>query len=468
MNVRLKFLGGARTVTGSKYLLEVDSLTIMVDCGMFQGLKQVRSRNWDPLPVDVKKLDAVVITHAHIDHIGYLPRLVADGYRGPIYMTHATADLAELLLFDSAKLQEEEAEYANKRGYSRHHPAKPLYNSQDVERVLPLIRSVEFDQDVSITHAITFRYRLAGHILGAAIVEMWVQGQEQRKKITFSGDLGRYDQPIMHDPTAITETDILLLESTYGNRTNPYQNVLLDMAKYINEALDAGGLVIIPSFAVGRTQELLYHLHSLIQMEAIPKVPVFVDSPMAISATHLYKRHSQYHKLDEEGLINLGKDVFEADWVHYVTTPEMSMGLNSRKGDAIIISASGMCTGGRITHHLYHRLGNAEDTLLFAGFQAEGSRGREILEGAESVRIFGEPVKIRCRIRKLNGLSAHADQTELRRWVSNFKERPKQTFITHGEYQGASVLAQVLEDEFTWPNITVPDYLASYELFKGI
>jgi metallo-beta-lactamase family protein len=284
MDVRLRFFGGARTVTGSKYLLEVDGLKVLVDCGMFQGLKELRQRNWEDLPLPASQLDAVIITHAHIDHIGYLPRLVANGYGGPIYMTVPTRDLAELLLRDSAKLQEEEAEYANKKGYSKHQPAKPLYDTKDVERVLPMIRQVAMEQEMHITQAIRFRYRLAGHILGAAILELWVQGDTQSKKITFSGDLGRYDQPIMPDPASITETDILLVESTYGNRTNPYQHVLLDMARVINETFEAGGVVLIPSFAVGRTQELLYHLHTLIQKEAIPRVPVYVDSPMAISA----------------------------------------------------------------------------------------------------------------------------------------------------------------------------------------
>ncbi|MFN8922597.1 MAG: MBL fold metallo-hydrolase RNA specificity domain-containing protein [Sphingobacteriia bacterium] len=337
-----------------------------------------------------------------------------------------------------------------------------------MERVLPMIRQVAMEQEMHITQAIRFRYRLAGHILGAAILELWVQGDTQSKKITFSGDLGRYDQPIMPDPASITETDILLVESTYGNRTNPYQHVLLDMARVINETFEAGGVVLIPSFAVGRTQELLYHLHTLIQKEAIPRVPVYVDSPMAISATRLYLHHSSYHKLGAS-VLEQGPDcVFDNDWIHYASTQEQSVAINQVKTNAIIISASGMATGGRILHHLYNRLGNPEDTLLFAGYQAEGSRGRYLLEGEESVRIFGIPVHVKCRIAKLNGLSAHADQTELRTWISGFRQSPKRTYIVHGEYEGARVLKEILEDEFGWNNVSVPDYLDSELLFSGI
>jgi metallo-beta-lactamase family protein len=465
MDVSLQFLGAAGSVTGSKHLLRVGSLQVLVDCGLFQGIKDLRLRNWDPLPLDPAAIDAIIITHAHIDHIGYLPRLVKDGYRGPIYMTPATEDLAQLLLRDSAQLQMEEADYANKKGYSKHHPAKPLYDLKDAERVFPLIRPLPFEEELHITQAIRFRYRPAGHILGAAIVEMWLQGDTDRTyKLTFSGDLGRYDQPIMPDPTPIADTDILLLESTYGNRNNPYQHVLLDMARIINETFEAGGVVLFPSFAVGRTQELLYHLHVLITKEAIPRVPVYVDSPMATSATHLYQRHHAIHKLSAPQ----AAEVFDAPWVQYVRSQEDSMAINARQERAIIISASGMCTGGRVLHHLYHRLGNAQDTVCLAGYQAEGTRGRQIQEGAPSVRIFGEEVHLRCRVETLQGISAHADLSELRHWASHLQDVPKRTYLVHGEPEAARMLQRILQNDHGWTNVHVPNYGDTVSLFEGI
>ncbi|MBX3102708.1 MAG: MBL fold metallo-hydrolase [Bacteroidetes bacterium] len=464
MNVHLQFLGAAGSVTGSKYLLRADSLRILVDCGLFQGVKELRLRNWDPLPLNPAEIDAVIITHAHIDHIGYLPRLVKDGYKGPIYMTPATEELAQLLLRDSAKLQEEEAEYANKKGYSKHHPAKALYTVQDAERVFPLIRTLPCEESLHITHAISFRYRTAGHILGAAIVELWIHAESGDRKITFSGDLGRYDQPIMPDPTAIDQTDILLLESTYGNRNNPYRNVLLDMARIINETFETGGCVLIPSFAVGRTQELLYYIHTLITKEAIPEVPVFVDSPMATSATLLYQHHHAYHKLSAQEAAN----IFDAPWVQYVRSQEDSTAINNRKSHAIIISASGMCTGGRVLHHLYNRLGNPQDTVLLAGYQAEGTRGRDIQEKQPTVRIFGVDVGISCRVETLQGLSAHADLSELRMWLSNFPNAPKRTYLVHGEPEAATMLQRILQHDHGWPNVFIPEYGETVSLYEGI
>ncbi len=466
MDVRIKFLGAAQSVTGSKYLLEVDDKRILVDCGLFQGQRELRMRNWSKLPIDPADIDLVVITHAHIDHTGYLPRLVKDGFGGKIICTQATEDLMKILLLDAGKLQEEEAQFAFKKGYSRHSKPEPLFTADDARKVLAMIESYPMGNEIEIYNNISIQFLNAGHILGAAIVEMFLKGTQQEKKIIFSGDIGREQDPIMLPPTPIQNADILLIESTYGDRVNPVSEIEKDLAKAINDCFNKRGTIIMPAFAVGRTQNLLFYLHKLMSSGMIPEIPIFIDSPMAISVTDLYEKHSTIHKLKvthEQGdLISL----FDSPQVHFCKTPESSKELNERKNPGIIISASGMCTGGRILHHLYHRLPNKNDTILFVGYQAEGTRGRDILDGAPAVRIFGIEVPIKCTVSEIHGLSAHADQEELMNWVAHFQSSPKMTFITHGEMASATTLENKIKTK-GW-NCTIPNYLESFELFSSI
>ena len=466
MKVRLKFLGAARSVTGSKYLLEIDNKKVLIDCGLFQGQKELRLRNWDRLPIDPKTIDLVVITHSHIDHVGYLPRLVKDGFHGRILCTHASEDLMRIMLKDAAKLQEEEALFAFKKGYSKHDKPEPLFTEKDAERVFEFADSVGFEKEIKLLPNLSLVYHNAGHILGSAIVELVVSGKGTKKKIVFSGDLGRYEDPIMYSPKAITEADVLLVESTYGDRLNPIDQVEEDLAKIINEANERNGVIIVPAFAVGRTQLMIYYFHMLMEKKAIPTLPIYIDSPMAISVTDLYERHSHEHKIKVTQIHGKLISIFDDPHVHFCNTRESSKALNDVKNPCIIISASGMATGGRVLHHLYHRLGRENDTVLFAGYQAEGSRGRRMMDGEPTVKIFGEDVSVKCQVRVINGLSAHADQSELLRWLGNFKESPKMTFITHGELESATTLAKKMKEK-GW-NTIIPEYLESVELFSGI
>ena len=466
MNVRVRFLGGARSVTGSKYLLEIDDFKLLVDCGLFQGLKELRIRNWDDFPLDPASIDAVIITHAHIDHSGYLPLLVKEGFAGPVYCTEATASLLEILLKDAAKLQEEEAEFARKKGYSKHNPPQPLFTTKDAELALNLLEPYPYNKVTTISPVVQATFTDAGHILGSSIVSLNLIGSGQSKSVVFSGDLGRYDQPLLYDPTAVDKADILFVESTYGDRLNKEDEPEIQLANLVNEAFNNGGCLLIPSFAVGRTQLLLYYFHRLFEKNMIPDCKVYVDSPMAINATYLHKKHRKDHKL------SVGKNehvsVFDDSHFEYYKSQESSTNLNNIDKNAIIISASGMCTGGRILHHLFHRLPRKNDTLLFVGYQAMGSRGRKLLEGDKSSRIFGLDVPVNCHVEYLNGLSAHADQAELLKWVGQIKEPPKYTFVVHGEPESSSTLAKKISGSLAWPNVIVPQYLESIELFQGI
>jgi metallo-beta-lactamase family protein len=463
MDVRAKFLGANRTVTGSKHLLEIDDFTLMVDCGMFQGMKVLRLRNWEPFPVEPASIDALVLTHAHIDHTGYLPRLARDGFTGPIYCTRATADLAELLLFDSAKLQVEEAEYTRRKGYSIHSNPEPLYNEKDVERLLPLFQTIPFNEPFDIRPGISCTFLRAGHILGAAMVSIEVQGKDHRKKILFSGDIGRFEDPLHPPPAEVRDADILYVESTYANKTPVENNLIEELALKLRTALKRGGCVVIPAFAVGRTQRILYYLRELFSSGRMEPCPVYVDSPMAISATQLYK-----HYLDENFPDNtLDDNLFEFPQLHYVSEQAQSVGLNEIRSGAIIISASGMATGGRILHHLANRLPRAEDTILFIGFQVEGSRGRDLLDGKTEIRIFGEYFPVYCDVQKVEGFSAHADRDELHRWLAGFKNSPKMTFVVHGEIEAAVAMKDHIKNKLGW-NAMIPEYLESYRLFTGI
>lgn len=466
MKVKIKFLGGAQTVTGSRYLLEIDHLKILVDCGLFQGLKELRLRNWDPFPVKPSEIDAVILTHAHIDHSGYLPKFVKEGFRGPIFCTHPTVELTQILLLDAGKLQEEEANFAQKKGYSRHEKPEPLYKIEDVERVFTLLNGVKMEEKVSVFPAVGLTFFPAGHILGASIVKITVQGKNQEKKIVFSGDLGRYHDPLFNSPARIPFADVLVLESTYGNRIQQHHKPEEELGRAIRQTYQKGGVSIIPAFAVGRTQLILYYLHYLQQKGKIPKIPLYVDSPMAIDVTKLYKKFPTYHRLgaiiDEDDA-----NPFHHKHLHYYSSQESSVSLNQLRGDAVIISASGMATGGRIVHHLYNRLPNEQDSFIFVGFQAEGTRGRKLLEGDVTSRMYGIDVPVKASIYSIDGLSAHADQEELMEWCEGFVSKPKITFLVHGEPKASQSLSERIHQELGW-NCVVPEYLESFELFDGI
>lgn len=467
MNVKLKFLGAAQTVTGSKYLLEIDNTKILIDGGLFQGVKELRLRNWDKLPINPKDIDLVLLTHAHIDHVGYLPRLIRDGYSGKIICTAATADLTKIMLKDAGKLQEEEALFAFKRGYSKHKKPEPLFTVEDAEQVITQLESRGMDKAFDIFKNISVRFLNTGHILGSSFIEMTLKGSKQTKKIVFSGDIGRYNDPIMKEPVSVEEADVLLVESTYGDRVNPMTNVEEALKKVVDDALARDGVIIIPAFAVGRTQTLIFYFHKMMAEGTIPMLPIYIDSPMAINVTNLYEKHSGQHKIKVERKGDNLISIFDSPNIHFSHTRESSKALNSISKTCIIISASGMCTGGRILHHMFHRLPRENDTMLFAGYQAEGTRGRDMLNGEKSVRIFGQDVPIHCQVRVVNGLSAHADQTELLRWLGGFMAAPKLTFITHGEPATAKAFAQTITDQLGWKTV-VPKYLESFVLFEGL
>lgn len=466
MNVKVKFLGAAGTVTGSRFLLEIDDLKILVDCGLFQGLKEYRLRNWESFPIDPAAIDMIFLTHAHIDHTGYLPKLVKEGFSGPIYGTSPTLELVEILLLDAGKLQEEEAKFAQKKGYSKHEKPAPLFTIQDAERVFPLLQPLEFGEEQVLAGCLKVTAYNAGHILGAAILKIKIKGDNQEKIIVFSGDLGRFHDPILYPPTEIPFCDVLFLESTYGDRVNASSRIQSQLAKAIKDTYMNGGISVIPSFAVGRTQMILFYLHRLQKLGAIPEIPIYVDSPMAIDVTKLYKKYGQYHHLGPF-LHEENANPFLHNKLHYYRTQDASMTLNAIKGDAIIISASGMATGGRILHHLYNRLPNENDSIIFVGYQAEGTRGRKILDGDTSCRIYGIDVQIKADIHFIDGLSAHADQEELIQWCEGFISRPKRTFLVHGEEKATETLAQLLKEKLDW-NTIQPNYLESFELFSGI
>jgi metallo-beta-lactamase family protein len=465
MDVSVQFLGGAGSVTGSRYLLHIGNFRVLLDCGLFQGLKQLRERNWHEFPVDPVTIDAVIISHAHIDHTGYLPKIVKEGFKGPIYCTEATADLMEILLLDSAHLQEEEAEYAAKKGYSRHQKPEPLYNTEDAKAVFSLISTTPFGKRISIDSHVEVIFSDAGHLLGAAITELFIKGDTNEKKIVFSGDLGRSSDIMLNPPTPITEADVLFIESTYGNKDNPAYDPASDLGRVVNETHAAGGVLLIPAFAVGRTQVLLYYLHKLMKEDKIPDIPVYIDSPMAISVTYLYYKFPQYHKVVFDKQVLAAE--METNMLVFVKTANHSKTLNDITSNAIIISSSGMMTGGRVVHHMFRRLRNSQDTILVAGFQAEGTRGRDLVDGKPHIKIFGENVPVNCKVANMKSLSGHADREELFKWMKNFRTAPKMVFPIHGEGNDLVAYAQAIRDRMKW-NVILPKYLETVVLFKNI
>lgn len=451
--MHVTFLGAAGTVTGSKYLLEHNGQRVLVDCGLFQGYKHLRVRNWAPFPMPPRSLDAIVLTHAHLDHSGYIPALVRDGYRGPIYATEATCELASILLLDSGRLQEEQAEYANRRGFSKHHPALPLYTEDDAKRALKHFRPIALHHPQDILADVRIHLRSAGHILGAATVEIIADGSTW----VFSGDLGRFNDPIMLAPELIEEADYLFVESTYGDRLHPPEDTEKQLADVITRTALRHGITLVPSFAVGRAQLLMYHLSRLKQSGAIPDLPIYLNSPMATDATVLYQRFCSEHRLSPRECESMCRVT------HIVRTVEESKRLDQQRGPAVIIAASGMATGGRVLFHLKTLAPNPHNTLLFSGYQAGGTRGAQIIAGAPSIRLHGEDVPVRAEVVSLESLSAHADADEIMQWLRGFKRPPKHTYVVHGEPAAADTLRRRISLELGW-SVSVPEHLEQAEI----
>jgi metallo-beta-lactamase family protein len=436
----VQFLGAAGTVTGSAHLVRAAGATVLLDCGLFQGLKELRQRNWREFPVDPGAIDAVVLSHAHVDHMGRLPLLVRQGFRGPVYCTAATRGLVEIMLPDAAHLQEEEAERANRRGYTRHRPALPLYTLADAEAVIPRLARRQYGTAFPVVPGIAARFRRAGHILGAASIEFELEGPPP-VRVVFSGDIGRYDRPILRDPEPVPAADVLLCESTYGDHAHaPAAAAEEDLARIIREGAARGGSILVPAFALGRTQELLWLLQQLEDANRIPTLPVYVDSPLAIEVTELYGRHPEDHDTEMAERLRTNAGEWHGKRVRLTRTSQESKALNGIRGPVVIISASGMATGGRILHHLAQRLPDTRTTVLLVGFQAAGTRGRALKEGAAALRIFGEQVPVRARVESLDALSAHAGQDELLRWLDGFERPPRATWLVHGEPPATAAL----------------------------
>ena len=460
---KLTFLGATGTVTGSRFLLELEESRLLIDCGLFQGLKKNRLRNWEPFPVAPADMDRVFLTHAHIDHSGYLPRLCKEGFNGKIHSTHPTYDLCEILLRDCGHLQEEDANWANKKGFSKHKPALPLYTVAEAERCLSQFEPYHYGEDIFVNDNLRIKFKDAGHILGSSFVDIKAMNEGEVRRIVFSGDLGRPAQPILRDPVQPFEVDYLILESTYGNRLHQNNTPARDLAAVVNTSVKRGGVLVIPSFAVGRTQQLLYTLRELEEDKEIPSLPVYVDSPMAIDTTTVFEKNKGYYGLVAKVLELSGTSILKPKQISFCRHRDQSKALNKIEERAIIISASGMVTGGRILHHMRHRLPRSQDTMLFIGYQAEGTRGRTILDGNPTVRLHGRDIPIKARVENISGFSAHADYNEILAWLIGFNRAPKKTFIVHGEPDASASLAEKITERLGW-NVVVPKFQETFVL----
>lgn len=459
---RITFYGAAGTVTGSKYLVEAGKAKVLVDCGLFQGLKELRLLNWKKLPFEAGSVDAVVLTHAHIDHTGYLPRFVRDGFRRKIICTPATKELTKLLLLDSAKNQKRDADYFNRKKLSKHSPALPLYDAQDARRAIKHLKAVPRGAWFELMDPIWVRFHDAGHLLGSNMIEMEIRDRDPATRILFSGDVGRYDAPLYFDPSPPTPCDYLICESTYGDRDHPPEDVLETLADRVNKAIARGGVILVAAFAVGRSQQLIYLLQVLMHQGRIPRIPIYLDSPMAVDATKIFRTFSQDHDLSE-GELAPPNSVLDGPNVELVREHNRSKQLNSIQGPAVIISSSGMMTGGRILFHLKRRLPDPKNTILLGGYMAAGTRGRDLQSGRPTIRIHGQDIPVRAAIDNISGLSGHAGRSELLRWLKDLP-KPQKTFITHGEPDSAASFADALRDQLQFNDVIVPQLGDSFEL----
>jgi metallo-beta-lactamase family protein len=455
MTASLEFLGAAGTVTGSKFLLETEGLRVLVDCGLYQGLKELRLRNWEPLPVEPGSIAHVVLTHAHIDHSGYLPRLSRDGFRGAVQATRGTADLLKILLPDSGRLQEEEAEYHNRRGTSRHRPALPLYTEDDAVRAAARVAGVGYGEPVTLTEAVSLSFVRAGHILGSAMLRVDLGTGAAARRIVFSGDVGRYNAPILPDPAPIGDADYIVVESTYGDRNHDATPIGEQLARVVNMAAARDGAIVVPAFAVGRTQELMYHLALLVRAQRIPAMPCYIDSPMAVRATEIYRAHTADFDRDLRAMADRRQSPLDSRLFRVATSAADSRSIHAVPGPVLVIAGSGMVTGGRVLHHLRARAPDPRTLILLVGYQAVGTRGRALADGAGVLRIFGEDVTVRAQVVTIHGLSAHADQDGLLRWLRTAARAPRRLFVVHGEPGPAAALAERVRRELGW-SVTIP------------
>ena len=461
MQAKLEFLGAAGNVTGSRHLLEADGTRILVDCGLYQE-RQLKIRNWDPFPVPPKSVDAVLLTHAHLDHCGLLPKFVKDGFKGKIYCTSATADLARVILFDSAKLLEEDAEFKRKRhekeGRKGPYLEVPLYTVADAEVCCPHFAPVEYRQPVKITELIDATFCDAGHVLGSSIIKVKISTNENPRTVLFSGDIGRPNRPIIHDPTYVDQADYILVESTYGDRLHKqHEDIKKTVIEVINSTRKAGGNIIVPSFALERSQDILFYIDQLLLEGAIPPITFFLDSPMATSITKVFQRHAELFDEETTELIRHKQSPFNFPGLEMVETTEQSKAINKIKKTVMVIAGSGMCTGGRIKHHLVNNISRPESTIMFVGYQAVGTLGRQIVDGEKEVRIFGQKYPVKARVVQIQGFSAHADRDELLQWLSGLKKPPRKLFVVHGEPESAEHFADFIRQKTGW-NVTVPVY----------
>jgi len=461
MPMKLKFLGAAQNVTGSRHLLEANGAKILVDCGLYQE-RQFRERNWKPFTVDPRSIDAVLLTHAHLDHCGLLPKLVKDGFRGKIYCTAATAEIAQIILLDSAKIQAEDARYKAKRHKKERRkgrfPAKPLYTVADAEACFPHFSPVRYKQPVEVGNGIEASFHDAGHVLGSSIIKVRASADGQQRTILFSGDIGRPRRPIVHDPALIAEADYILVESTYGDRVHKGPTDTKRMiADVINSTKEAGGNIIVPSFALERAQELLYYINELLLADAIPHLKVFLDSPMAARITKVFQKHRELFDEEMTEFVEHNESPFKFPGLSMVGTSEQSKALNHMKGTIMVIAGSGMCTGGRVKHHLVNNITNPRNTIMFVGYQAVGTLGRRIVDGEKEVRILGQKYRIKARVVRINGFSAHADRDELFKWLGALERPPRKVFVVHGEAESAQRFGDYVNQKTGW-QVVVPAY----------
>jgi metallo-beta-lactamase family protein len=460
----LSFWGAAGSVTGSKYLIESDRARVLVDCGLFQGPHELRDRNWQEPPFNAAAVNTVLITHAHIDHTGYLPRFVRHGFRGPVYCTHGTAELMRVLLPDSARLQEEEADYRNRHKITKHLPALPLYTEEDARETLKLLQVVPNNgTETKVARDITAEFRIAGHILGSSQVLVHVNSDSGPVRVLFSGDLGKYDQPIIRDPVAPPACDYLLIESTYGDRLHDVEEPKAALERIINDAAQHGGAILIPAFAVGRAQEIVYFIRELEDEKRIPILPVCVDSPMAAAATRAYAKDKEEQDEEYAAALKTTPTPLQTHSMLACNTRDESKRINGMEGSRIIISASGMMNGGRVLHHALRLLPDENATVVFVGYQAAGTLGRRVADGEKQVKVLGQWIPVKCKIEKIGGFSAHADWKEVIRWLEGMPSAPKRVFVTHGEPDSAEAMAKHIRERFGW-QIEVPQYGEKMEL----